>query len=115
MLKGWWQIVHDEIEYEKWFPQRLTQLRMRKGVSARDMSLSIGQNTGYINSIESGKNFPTMTNFFYICEYLHITPKEFFEDGTADPEAIRKMVENLKKLDGEQVDALSKIVEGLAK
>ncbi len=115
MLKGWWQIVHDEIEYEKWFPQRLTQLRMRKGVSARDMSLSIGQNTGYINSIECGKNFPTMKNFFYICEYLHITPKEFFENGTADPEAIRKMVENLKKLDGEQVDALSKIVEGLAK
>ena len=115
MLKGWWQIVHNDIEYEKWFPQRLTQLRMQKGVSARDMSLSIGQNTGYINSIESGKNFPTMKNFFYICEYLHITPKEFFEDGSADPETIRKMVENLKRLDGEQVDALSKIVEGLAK
>ena len=46
MLKGWWQIVHSDIEYEKWFPQRLTQLRMQKGVSARDMSLSIGQNTG---------------------------------------------------------------------
>ena len=115
MLKGWWQIVHSDIEYEKWFPQRLTQLRMQKGVSARDMSLSIGQNTGYINSIESGKNFPTMKNFFYICEYLHITPKEFFEDGSADPETIRKMVEILKRLDGEQVDALSKIVEGLAK
>lgn len=115
MLKGWWQIVHNDIEYEKWFPQRLTQLRMQKGVSARDMSLSIGQNTGYINSIESGKNFPTMKNFFYICEYLHITPKEFFEDSSADPETIRKMVENLKRLDGEQVDALSKIVEGLAK
>ena len=115
MLKGWWQIVHNDIEYEKWFPQRLTQLRMQKGVSARDMSLSIGQNTGYINSIENGKNFPTMKNFFYICEYLHITPKEFFEDGSADPESIRKMVENLKRLDGEQVDALSKIVEGLAK
>ena len=73
MLKGWWQIVHDEIEYEKWFPQRLTQLRMRKGVSARDMSLSIGQNTGYINSIESGKNFPTMKNFFYILSLIHIS------------------------------------------
>lgn len=115
MLKGWWQIVQDNMEYEKWFPQRLTQLRMQRGVSARDMSLSIGQNTGYINSIESGKNYPTMKNFFYICEYLHITPKEFFEDGTANPETIRKMVENLKKLDSEQVDALSKIVEGLAK
>ena len=101
--------------YEEMFSKRLAQLRMQKGVSARDMSLSLGQNHGYINSIENGKTFPTMTNFFYICEYLHITPKEFFEDGSVDPEAIRKMVENLKHLDGEQVDALSKIVEGLAK
>ena len=101
--------------YEEMFSKRLAQLRMQKGVSARDMSLSLGQNHGYINSIENGKTFPTMTNFFYICEYLHITPKEFFEDGSSDPETIRKMVENLKRLDGEQVDALSKIVEGLAK
>ena len=101
--------------YEEMFSKRLAQLRMQKGVSARDMSLSLGQNHGYINSIENGKTFPTMTNFFYICEYLHITPKEFFEDGSADPETIRKMVENLKRLDGEPVDALSKIVEGLAK
>ena len=38
MLKGWWQIVYNDIEYEKWFPQRLTQLRMQRGVAARDMS-----------------------------------------------------------------------------
>lgn len=107
--------MYKDIEYEKWFPQRLTQLRAQKGVSARDMSLSIGQNTGYINSIENGKNFPTMKNFFYICEYLHITPQEFFEDGNVDPETIRGLVENLKKLDGEQVDALSKIVDGLVR
>ena len=107
--------MYKDIEYEKWFPQRLTQLRAQKGVSARDMSLSIGQNTGYINSIENGKNFPTMKNFFYICEYLHITPQEFFEGGNADPETIRGLVENLKKLDGEQVDALSKIVDGLVR
>lgn len=107
--------MYKDIEYEKWFPQRLIQLRAQKGVSARDMSLSIGQNTGYINSIENGKNFPTMKNFFYICEYLHITPQEFFENGNADPETIRGLVENLKKLDGEQVDALSKIVDGLVR
>lgn len=103
------------IEYEDWFPQRLTQLRMQKGVSARDMSLSIGQNTGYINSIENGKSFPTMRSFFYICEYLHITPKEFFDVDAGDPEALRGMVANLKKLDPEEFEALSKIVEGLVK
>ena len=37
------------------FSKRLVQLRMAKGVSARDMSLSLGQNPGYINSIENNK------------------------------------------------------------
>lgn len=107
--------MYKDIEYEKWFPQRLTQLRTQKSVSARDMSLSIGQNTGYINSIENGKNFPTMKNFFYICEYLHITPKEFFEVDAGDPEALREMIANLKKLDPDEFEALSKIVNGLVK
>ena len=56
-----------------------------------------------------------MTNFFYICEYLHITPKEFFDVDAADPEALRGMVANLKKLDPDEFEALSKIVNGLVK
>ena len=35
------------------FIKRLIELRMKKGVSASDMSLSIGQCVNYINSIES--------------------------------------------------------------
>ena len=34
--------------YEEQFSKRLTELRTQKGVSARDMSLSIGQNPGYL-------------------------------------------------------------------
>lgn len=98
-----------DTKYEKWFPQRLTQLRTQRSVSARDISLSIGQNAGYINSIENGKNF------FYICEYLHITPKDFFDVDANDPEALHGMIANLKKLDPEKFEALSKIVAGLIK
>ena len=36
---------------EKDFSLRLSKLREEKGVSARDMSLSMGQNPGYINKI----------------------------------------------------------------
>ena len=64
---------------EKSFAERLCQLRVQKAVSARDMSLSIGQNPGYINSIETGKALPSMSNFFYICNYLDITPMDFFD------------------------------------
>ena len=46
---------------EKDFSLRLAQLREKKGVSARDMSLSIGQNPGYINNIESGKSMPSLS------------------------------------------------------
>lgn len=66
-------------ENENNFSIRLAQLRNIKGVSARDMSLSLGQNPGYINNIESGKSLPSMAAFFYICEFLEISPKEFFD------------------------------------
>ena len=62
---------------EKDFSLRLAKLREEKGVSARDMSLSMGQNPGYINNIESGKSMPSLSGIFYICEYLGITPKDF--------------------------------------
>ena len=57
------------MEKEK-FIKRLVDLRIAKGVSARDMSLSIGQSAGYINNIENGINLPSMTAFFYICSIL---------------------------------------------
>ena len=43
------------VRYEEFLPQRLTQLRMQRNVSARDMSLSLGQANNYINSIENRK------------------------------------------------------------
>ena len=65
------------MDYINWFPKRLTELRIQKGVSARDMSLSLGQSESYINKIENKRAMPSMTGFFYICEYLGISPTNF--------------------------------------
>ena len=65
---------------DEMFAQRVMELREKKGVSQRDMSLSIGQGAAYINNIENNRNLPSMTGFFYICEYFGITPAQFFED-----------------------------------
>lgn len=48
---------------KKAFSLRLSKLRINKGVSARDMSLSIGQSPSYINNIETGLSYPSMTVF----------------------------------------------------
>jgi transcriptional regulator with XRE-family HTH domain len=97
------------------FAMRLTQLRNLKGVTARDMSLCIGQNPGYINNIETCKALPSMSAFFYICEYLEITPQEFFDTDSQEPETIRRIVSNLKKLDPQQLHNIDSIVQGLIK
>ncbi len=68
------------------FGLRLSVLRQNKGVSARKMSLTLGQNQNYINAIESGKYFPTMQCFFAICKYLQVTPAEFFKAEEEDSE-----------------------------
>lgn len=99
--------------YEEEFPLRLAKLRTQKGVSARDMSLSIGQNAGYINNIETGKALPSMAAFFFICEYLGITPQEFFDTDSEQPEEIRKVTDNLKRLDKKQLGNISSIIEAL--
>lgn len=101
--------------FEDSFPLRLAQLRNKKGVSARDMSLSIGQNHAYINNIESGKALPSMTIFFYICEYLNITPAEFFDIDSKNPIKLQGLIEDLKRLDDKQLDSISEIVKGLIK
>ena len=44
--------------YKNMFIKRLVELRMQKGVSARDMSLTLGQSPSYINNIENGINLP---------------------------------------------------------
>ena len=99
--------------YEEQFAQRLAALRSKKGVSARDMSLSIGQNPGYINAIESGRAFPTMANFFYICEYLRVTPKEFFDFDTQPASRTSHLNEQLRHLNDAQLAALTALVDSI--
>ena len=101
--------------YENEFQTRLAQLREKKGVSARDMSLSIAQNPGYINNIETGKALPSMSGFFYICEYLQLSPKDFFDIDAKNPEKLNELIKDLKKLDDKQLDSIASIVQGLVK
>lgn len=99
--------------YNEEFQNRLIQLRTKKGVSARDMSLSIGQNASYIHHIENGKALPSMGVFFYICDYLGITPSEFFDLGTENPSKLKPIIEKMKKLDDEQLSGIDAVVTGM--
>lgn len=99
--------------YEDFLPERLAKLRIQKGVSARDMSLSLGQANNYINNIENKKALPSMQAFFYICEYLDVTPREFFDEGNAYPETLRELIKEAKKLDSQSMEYILGIMKKL--
>ncbi len=97
------------------FINRLVKLRMKKGTSARDMSLSLGQSPNYINNLEAGLSYPSMSTFFYICDYFQITPQEFFDTGSRNPTKIRDLTQAAKELDDERLDHLIAIAKDLGK
>lgn len=101
--------------YEEFTQNRIAQLRMQKKVSARDMSLSLGQNNSYINQIENHKALPSLQGLFFICEYFGITPQQFFDDGNPNPTLIADLIEDMKNLDATSLEHIAAIVKELAR
>lgn len=98
---------------EHFLPRRLTELRLQKNVSAREMSLSIGQATNYINNIENGKSLPSMQAFYYICDYLGVTPQEFFDEGNACPERLRELMAEARRLNPLNLELVLELMKRL--
>lgn len=101
------------MDYVTWFPGRVAALRTQKGVSARDMSLSLGQSESYINKIENGRTLPSMTGFLYICEYLGVTPSQFFDAAARSPVRSKALEDELEKLLPEQAEHILQVVRDL--
>lgn len=102
------------MQYEDFFSERLMRLREAKNVSAREMSLALGQNASYINRIENKKCFPSMQVFFYICEYLEITPKDFFNGCTENPHEFDNILQLLYTLSPIQLNLIYNIANEFA-
>lgn len=100
------------MDYVEWFCNRLTALRIQKGVSARDMSLSLGQSESYINKIENRRTLPSFMGFIYICEYFEITPEEFFSNDSS-PRKTNELLAELKKLTPDQTEHILQVVRDI--
>ena len=100
---------------ESFVRDRITQLRLKKGVSEYQMSYDLGHSRGYIYNISSGKALPPMKEFFAICEYLEVSPKEFFDESEQNPELIQKALEGMKQLDEGDLLMLLSIINRLLK
>lgn len=94
---------------------RITELRIRKGVSEYQMSYDLGKSRGYIYNISSGRSIPPMTEFLSICEYFEITPADFFNDNTDYPELIKKAVSDMQNLSDDDLKLIINMINRLSK
>lgn len=106
--------------YKQDFINRLRNFRNERDISAREMSLSLGQNVNYINLIENGKRLPSMQGFFLICEYLKIAPQEFFKiseakstDEDSEQDNLKKLLSDIKNLGEKELPIVSKMIHAL--
>lgn len=102
-----------EMISESFVGERLAELRLKKNVSAREMSLALGQNPSYINRIENGVSYPSMQCFFYICEYLQISPAGFFDTTNREPGKRRAIEEAIAGLGDRQLDVVLTVARAL--
>lgn len=97
------------------FKNRVKDLRKEKGISAREMSLRLGQSENYVNHIENGKILPSMNGFFLICDFFGITPQEFFAEGKESSPKFKEFEKVCNTLTAEQIQLLIGIAENMKK
>ena len=103
------------MDYVDFIAKRVSQLRMEKGVSARDMSLSLRQSESYINKIENKRTLPSVTGLFYICEYFGIDPATFFDEQAQSPQSSDEISKLIKKLSPSQAEHVIQILKDIVK
>ena len=55
------------------------------------------------------------SSFFYICEYLNVIPQGFFDFKGDHADGIDALVDQLDKLDEEQIQALTAFIKTIVK
>ena len=99
---------------EKFIRTRITELRTKKNVSEYRMSHDLAHSGSYIQSISSGKALPSMSEFLYICEYLGVTPRDFFNEELKEPALMQELSESAKDLNADDLKALIHIAKRMA-
>ena len=88
--------------YENFLFARLVGLRMKKGVSQREVSLALGKHPNYMSRIESRRALPSMESFFSVCDYFGVTPHEFFASNIKKPILLQQAIDGLEALDDDK-------------
>ena len=101
-------------------PNSIESLATHTGISVKNLNRFLKQEDleTYtskldINKIENRRAFPSMQGFFFICEYLGITPEEFFNTNVSSPKKADALMKRIGALNSEQIDHITFIIDDI--
>lgn len=95
---------------EHFIANRITELRLSHDISEYQMSLELGLSKSYIQGITSGKSLPSVKQLFNIADYFHMSLSEFFDETNKDSPILCEAIQELRKLNDDDIAALSEII-----
>lgn len=91
---------------------RITQLRIQKDISEKQMSRDIGRSASYLSAMQKNKSMPSMLSLVAICSYLEVSLSEFFDfEDNPYPIKINQIKEELLALDDEELDVILQLIQ----
>lgn len=93
---------------------RITQLRIQKDISEKQMSRDIGKTPSYLSSMNKNKSIPSMLTLIAICDYFEVTLGEFFDfEGNPYPLKVNAIRNELLHLDEGELDIILSLVRSM--
>lgn len=94
--------------------ERISLLRVREGLSARELSLRIGKNEAYINRLEYRKNFELSISVINdISDACNSSLEEFFYYDIKEYKNDKKIINLLRKVKPEIKQSIINILENM--
>ncbi len=101
-----------DIEYVR---RRITELRIKRNISEYQLSYDVGHSKNYIHNIVSGYSQPSVNELLYLIETLGVTPRDFFDETEefSNPYLAKKIIDGIKKMSDENLEAVLLMIERL--
>ena len=87
---------------------RITELRLKKGVSEYQLSYDLGHSKNYIHNIVTGYSQPSVKELLYLIDTLGITPRLFFDEEAEyrNPILVQEIINGIKSMNDQDLEAV---------
>ena len=95
--------------------KRITELRLRRGISEYQLSYDTGHSKNYVHNIVTGYSQPSVKELLYLIELLGVYPRDFFDEQAEfkNPQLSKEIIDGIKKLSDEDLEAVLLMVRRL--